>query len=763
MSSAQLNMGFGKAMPFKTKLTVFSAMLVSVALLLATIGLVGLQYLTEDRLADQRHEQITQVIAANTGPALLFADTAAAEENLMSIEGIEDVEAARLYDVEGQIFASFKNANLDQDVQLAGLKSVMTNVVVDQEMVGKLEILVDDRSIFDIIAETWLAMLILFSICLILSMIFAGQINKIAFAPIGRLSDAMQKVTVSNDYTMRLAEGSDPDFALITRNFNKMVETVSHRDEALVEKAQQLTDARDEAEQANVAKSQFLANMSHELRTPLNAIVGYTDVLKEELKSSSNMRSLDDVQWISSSAQQLLELINSILDLSKIEAGRMDVDVHEFDVARIVHEVGKMIEPAAAQKNNKVHVQVAENLGIAHTDSVKLRQSLLNLGSNAAKFTENGRIFILARREDNELVFSVSDTGIGMTEEQVGRLFQPFSQADASTTRRFGGTGLGLTITQRFCDMLGGSIEVESKEGNGSTFTLRIKADFNSPDNQEGPDAEEGSDTEENSAYQDIFDTSDREIDHSKPLAIVIDDEPSAAKLLERMAVQAGYSTIAAPDGQSGLDAIRKKKPALILLDISMPKVDGFDVLETLRHEAALASIPVVIVSVSDDRKSTLNAGACEHLIKPVSSAEVSAVLSQYAQQRSGRVLIVEDDEATARLYSRGIERAGYTVSVATNGREAQDLLTANEFDFVVTDLRMPEIDGHDLIDWIAEFAKVPKPALFVVTGKAMSEAETKALEEKVQRILPKNGLSPSKLAAALTQTDQNSDDMVSA
>lgn len=751
MSPAQPGKGLGTAMPFKTKLTVFSAMLVSVALLLATIGLVGLQYLTENRLADQRHEQITQIIAANTGPALLFADAAAAEENLMSIEGIEDVAAARLYDVDGQVFASYESLDLDPELHLSALKPVTTNVIADQELVGKLEIYVDARSILDIVAETWLAMLVLFSICLLLSMIFAGQINKIAFAPIGRLSDAMQKITLSNDYTMRLTEESDPDFALITRNFNKMVETVSHRDEALVEKAQQLTEARDEAEQANVAKSQFLANMSHELRTPLNAIIGYTDVLKEELKGSTNLRSLEDIQWISSSAQQLLELINSILDLSKIEAGRMDVDVHEFDVARIVHEVGKMIEPAATQKNNKVHVQIAENLGIANSDSVKLRQSLLNLGSNASKFTENGRIFILARREGSDLVFSVSDTGIGMTEEQVGRLFQPFSQADASTTRRFGGTGLGLTITQRFCDMLGGSIEVESREGSGSTFTLRIKADYNSLH------------ADEDSADQDIFDTTDQTIDPSKPLAIVIDDEPSAAKLLERMAAQAGYSTIAAPDGEMGLNAIRKEKPALILLDISMPKVDGFDVLETLRQDPELASIPVVIVSVNDDRKSTLKAGACEHLIKPVSSAEVSGVLSQYAQKRSGQVLIVEDDEATARLYSRGVERAGFTVTVATNGREAQDLLTDEKFDFVVTDLRMPEIDGHDLIEWIAEFAEIPKPALFVITGKAMSEEETKALEAKVQRILPKNGLSPSKLAEALTQSSQNSAETVSA
>ena len=757
---------------FKTKLTLSNALLVAGALVMGGVGLVALQFSTEQRLSGQRHDQIMQVIAANTGPALMFGDIDAARENLLSIGGISDVTAVSVRGASGEIFARYENPENEPSLITGYSRTLSRPISLDGEQLGSLEMEVRTRSFMDILWETLPTLALLFVICLALSMALAGWLNRIALRPIDGLVKAMHKISVSSDYKMRLRPYPDPDFASITRNFNAMVAAVEHRDEVLTKTAQELRDARDDAQKASLAKSQFLANMSHELRTPLNAILGYTDVLKEELVGEQNVRSREDIEWIYSSAQQLLSLINSILDLSKIEAGRMDVDIHEFDVAKVVREVEKMLAPTAQQRGNRIHVQIAGELGAARSDSVKLRQALLNLGSNACKFTEEGQIFVLARREDDDLVFSVSDTGIGMDEEQVARLFQPFTQADATTTRRFGGTGLGLAITQRFAAMLCGNVTVESSPGAGSTFTFSIKADLEAAQaecrEKEACGGDEPLNASKTAADGGQCDegasdctTQEGSFDRTKPLALIIDDEPSAAQLLLRLASSAGYETLHAAGGREGLDLIERHRPTVVLLDMSMPQVTGWDVLEELSQNAdrVLAATPVIVVSVSDDRRKTIEAGASDHLIKPVSRNQISDVLAQYAEAPfytdadRGAVLVVEDDVATAKLYARGVEQVGYQATIAHDGAAAKELLEQDLFDYVITDLRMPNLDGYGLIDWIAGLEAARRPAVFVVTGKAMNASDTGALQEKVSAIMAKNGLSPRQIAHMLTHS----------
>ena len=730
--------GIFAPMRFRTKLTAMTTSAVALALLLACAGLFAIQYKTEAELSEQRHRQIASLLADNVAPAILFDDREVTRETLMSVRNIEDIQSVQIIYDGGATYAEFINPIGDaSQTDTPDEKVISKGIVVDGVSLGRAELHVTSRSFANIVRDTLGTITLLFSACLLLSLIIARSLRTMVFSPIDRLVDTMRQLEQSNDYTMRLPKEHDPDFAVISTSFNDMLAKIESSNLELHDNANDLRDARDAAESASLAKSQFLANMSHELRTPLNAILGYSEVLREELTHSGMERSLEDVRWVHTSAQQLLELINGILDLSKIEAGRMDVDVHEFEVARILRDVEKMLEPMAQNNNSHISLSLAEDLGKANTDSSKLRQVLLNLGSNACKFTEDGQIILAARREQSDLVFTVTDTGIGISEEEQERLFKPFSQADQSTTRQYGGTGLGLAITALFTELLGGSVEVESKPGVGSCFTVRILDDLSA---KEPGISEEASSDPEPPQHCD------------KPLALVIDDQPSACQLIVRIAEQAGYRVITASDGAIGLAAIRAHNPSVVLLDLAMPRVDGWDVLEQARSDSAIKHIPVVVVSVSDDENRSVEAGASDHLTKPVSPSQVIEVLQLYSGRRSGRILIAEDHTPTAQLYRRGLEQMGYVVEDVANGADAAKRLHESRFDILITDLNMSGGNGFELINEVAAIEADLRPATFVVTGRALDKDEEAQIDENVTEILAKNGLSPRKLAHRIAE-----------
>ena len=728
---------FGR-MRFRTKLTAMTTSSAALALLLACLGLFAIQYQTEAQLSEQRHRQIANLLAENVAPALLFDDREVTRETLMSVREIEDIQSVRVVDREGATYAEFIAAPSDlAEEGPKDSKLISESILVDGVSLGLVEMVVTNRSLSDIVRETLGTIALLFSVCMVLSLLIARSLRAMVFSPIDRLVGAMQQLRNSGDYTMRLPEEHDPDFAVISTSFNEMLTKIESGNVELRDNANDLREARDAAESANLAKSQFLANMSHELRTPLNAILGYSEVLREELTHAKMERSLEDVRWVHTSAQQLLELINGILDLSKIEAGRMDVDVHEFEIARILRDVEKMLVPMAQRNQSEISLSLADNLGKANTDSSKLRQILLNLGSNACKFTQEGQIILAARREEGELVFTVTDTGIGISEEDQEKLFKPFSQADQSTTRQFGGTGLGLAITALFADLLGGTVTVESKPGVGSCFTVRILDDLSQKQ------AETSDEPNEDREFHEPSD---------KPLALVIDDQPSACQLIVRIAEQAGFRAITASDGEKGLAAIRAYQPSVVLLDLAMPKVDGWDVLEEARCDPAIKNIPVVVISVIDDENKSVKAGASDHLTKPVSPAQVSEVLQLYSGRRSGQILIAEDHEPTAQLYKRGLEQMGYTVEVVSNGLQGAKRLRESRFDILVTDLNMSGGSGFDLINEVTKIEPDLRPSTFVVTGRALDEEEQSRIDQSVARIMTKNGLSPRKLAHRIAE-----------
>ena len=450
---------------------------------------------------------------------------------------------------------------------------------------------------------------------------------------------------------------------------------------------EELTAAKSAAEAANRAKSQFLANMSHELRTPLSAVIGYSEMLEEEMEETGDEGLLGDVRKIQSNARHLLSLINDVLDLSKIEAERMTAFAETFVVEELVRGVASTVSTLVQQKGNEIALELAPDLGEMHTDQVKLRQCLFNLVSNAAKFTEHGRITLRAVRSGNELVFSIADSGIGMTPEQLERLFERFTQADVSTTRRFGGTGLGLAITRAFCRLLGGDVTVASTYGEGSTFTIRLPAEM-----PEQPAEAADEPTPAGTGQH---------------LVLVVDDDAAQRDLLTRFLEREGFAVQTAADGRTGIELARAAHPRAILLDVMMPHMDGWSVLGALKADPDLATIPVVMVTFVNEPGLGESLGAAETVLKPVEWDRLKSVMERFHGD-AGDILVVDDDaDARARLRSV-LERNGWTVSEAQNGREALDIVAHTPPQLILLDLTMPVMDGFTFLHELRQRAWLP-------------------------------------------------------
>jgi signal transduction histidine kinase/CheY-like chemotaxis protein/HAMP domain-containing protein len=505
---------------------------------------------------------------------------------------------------------------------------------------------------------------------------------------------------------------------------------LKQREAELAGLVHELEIARDAAQEASRTKSSFLANMSHELRTPLNAIIGVTEMLQEDARELNREDEIEPLDRVQRAARHLLALINDILDLSKIEAGKMDLVLERFSIATLIDDVVHTVESIASKNGNRIVVNCPDGIGSIYADQIRVRQALMNLVSNASKFTSNGTVTVSAatmRTVDGDRVeFAVMDTGIGMSPDQLAKLFQEFSQADSSTTRKYGGTGLGLAISRRFCQMMGGDISVESELGHGSKFVITLPI--------HGGDAETPVRTSEPSRLR--MAGSQRQA----PLILVVDDDPTVREVVGRYLEREGFTFAEANGGREGLRLARELNPAAITLDITMPDLDGWTVLAAIKGDPALAEIPVILLTIIDEKNRGFALGASEYLVKPIDREKLIRVLRQLSTPSGGSILVVDDDQISRAGLRNSLEQADWQVVEADNGQVALTLLKEGSPSAILLDLMMPEMDGFEFLDEIRRHEEWRDIPVIVITARDVTAEERARLNGRVESVVQKTG-----------------------
>jgi len=657
----------------KRKLTLITMLTSSIALILSSASFLIYDLVSFRHLLSQDLMTQAEIIGYNSTGAMEFKDEPAATATLSALTAKEDIVTAVLYKPDGKMFAHYFRGKTTVPAFLpshlegkgnrfeGGYLEVFHDVTLNGEHLGTLFLQSDMRQ-WNERARRYANILIIFVLVSgLLAFLVSSKLQGLISKPILHLEDTMRMVSANKNYAVRATKSYGDEIGRLIDGFNTMLSEIQQRDTVLQstngelqtrtheleeevfqrkQAQEELLKAKHAAEEANRAKSTFLANMSHELRTPLNAIIGYSEMLEEEARDTSKIESVQDLRKIQSAGKHLLALINDVLDLSKIEAGKMGLHLETFDITQITEEMVTTLQPAATKNANSIHVHLADNVNTMRADITKVRQILFNLLSNACKFTDHGSVTLdvdQIKTEAREWIqFRVTDTGIGISAKQKENLFKEFAQADASIARKYGGTGLGLAITHRFVQLMKGHISVESEPGQGSIFTVRLPVQVDVETIESGPS--EG--TGQASPAPSI----------SKPdqhTILVIDDDPSVRDLMSRFLTKMEFHVVAAANGEEGFRLAKQIHPLLITLDVVMPECDGWTVLNRLKSDAELAEIPVIMVTIVDNEAMGMNLGASDYFIKPVNRDRLADLVEKHRFARSTSI-----NDANAGPYS---------------------------------------------------------------------------------------------------------------